>query len=83
MESASDWDGLGTDDSLHYVRVASHQLMPDKAAETLVDRVRNKYGPAVDLTRWRFTLRESGGPRAGRVLHYRVDDTGRLFQLFA
>jgi hypothetical protein len=83
MEPASDWDGLGTDDALHYVRLASSHLAPDTAAEKLVDRVRTKYGPAADLTRWRFVLRERSGSQAGRVLHYRVDATGRLVRLYS
>ena len=78
MPEAGDWDGWGMDDGPHSVHVSSRACSPEEAVGQLVQRAREKYGVGLDLTTWRFWLREVG-PTVGRPsLHYRFDERGRL-----
>jgi len=78
MPEVGDWDGWGMDDGPHSVHVSSRGCSAEEAVGQLVRRAREKYGVGLELTTWRFWLKEVGPMVRGRSLHYRFDEGGRL-----
>ena len=78
MPEVGDWDGWGMDDGPHSVHVSSRGCSAEEAVGQLVQRAREKYGIGLELTTWRFWLKEVGPMVRGRSLHYRFDERGGL-----
>lgn len=76
-----DWEVSGTNEGLHSVHAFCGNTTAEGAAQTAVDRARAKYGPKMDLTTWRFFVRErlAWGPS----LEFRADANDRAVQVDA
>ena len=81
MPEDREWDGWGTDGGMHNVHVSSSGCPAEEAVRRLVQHAREKYGVALDLSMWRFWVKEVGPTVAARTLHYRVDEGGRLVRV--
>jgi hypothetical protein len=74
-----DWEASGTNYGLHSVHVFCLGATLEEAAQRAVDRARTKYGQKMDLTTWRFFVRESYG--VGPTLEFRADASDQAVQL--
>ena len=81
MSGNGDWDGWGTDNGMHIVHVSSRACSAEEAVAQLIQRARQKYGVSLDLMMWRFWVRKVDPIVPGSLLHYRVDESGRLIRL--
>jgi hypothetical protein len=78
---AAQWDAWGgVDGGLEHANIVSSMATPEEAVVSVMERARQKY-PVTDWSRWRFRLVEFGQTGAPRVLHFRVDDSGRPIRL--
>lgn len=74
-----DWEASGTNYGLHSVHVFCLHARVEEAAQVAVHRARAKYGQKMDLTTWRFFVRERYG--IGPTTEFRADASDRAVQL--
>lgn len=74
-----DWEVVGSDNELHSVHIHALSCTEEAAVERAIHRVRTKYGPRVDLSRWTFSVWVQGRPEAPS--RFRADAEGRAARL--
>jgi len=79
-EELANWDAWAGDDGIQHANVVRTQLTP-KAVSSVMERVRQTYGSALDWARWRFRVVEFGQKGPPRTIHFRVDEAGRPVRL--
>jgi hypothetical protein len=83
LAEVANWDAWGGDDGLQHINVVRTQVTPEEAVSSVMDRAREKYGPAINWARWRFRVVEFGQGGPPRTIHFRMGENGRAARLDA